>query len=144
MVGSSLPGRDLLKTPPFAPEIKATSKFNVVSFMAQASKNANGDIPVCIYRPNGFGADRIDDWFVILYQGDFLGLVEEYGLGHSSKPHGGGIAEEPPACIGSGLSQRLGSDTDHVSHEAVQDLLSSLLHCLGVKPGNYEVQVSRR
>lgn len=144
MVNSSAPGSDLIGTGLFAVEIKGRNNFDPSRWYRQAKNNAKEKIPVVVMRPNGLGPASVDDWFVFLSQGDFLGLVEGCGLGHITGPYGGAFPSETQEDSRSGIGERLGSKSDHVSHAAVEDLLSSLLHCLGAQPGNYEVQVTRR
>lgn len=141
VVGSSLPGRDLLETGPFAPEIKATRDPNFVGFMRQAKRNANGDIPVCVWRPNGYGPEQIDDWLVILYQGDFLGLVKRAGLGSIQKPTRRTSTKQPTEGAPVGGGERLGR-LDNPGYEDVQGAVHTLLSLLGVDV--WEVQIRQR
>lgn len=66
-VAASLKGRDLLKTPGFAPEVKARADFNPTDWIKQAKKNAGVDVPFVIMRPNGYGEEKVGQWLTFLY-----------------------------------------------------------------------------
>jgi hypothetical protein len=143
VVASSAPGRDLLNTAPFAPEIKARSEFNPVAWARQAARNAGDDIPVVVMRPNGFGPEQVDKWLVFLYQADFLELVKRAGLGGAGIPAGRADTErsreDPEGCF----RFRLEFGANISSREVKQAVLSAVFRGLGFEPGHYEVEVFR-
>ena len=58
-------------------EVKATANVSLPAWLRQAKKNAApGDLPVAIYRPNGFGPERINDWAAVITLGDLIELLE--------------------------------------------------------------------
>jgi hypothetical protein len=77
---ASLPGVDIMNMLGLAPEVKAQPG-NVTGALKQAVKNANGDLPFVVWRPNGYGPERIKDWPVILMLHDFTNLLAEAGYG---------------------------------------------------------------
>lgn len=64
-IPASLPGRDIKGMPGLAPEVKARRDFNPLKWGRQARKNATGDVPFVILRPDGYGKEQIGDWLVI-------------------------------------------------------------------------------
>lgn len=80
-VAASLPGADVLHTPGVAFECKAVGVAAIPAWLRQATKNAKpGDVPVVVWRPNGFGPESIDDWAAILPLGHFIALLEAKGI----------------------------------------------------------------
>ena len=76
-VPASRDGKDVLNTPGLAIEVKATANVSLPAWLRQAKKNAApGDLPVAIYRPNGFGPERINDWAAVITLGDLIELLE--------------------------------------------------------------------
>lgn len=78
---ASLPGTDVMGMLGLAPEVKATTDFDMGGAMKQASKNAGSDLPFVVRRINGWGQERIADWPVILRLEDFTALLKEAGYG---------------------------------------------------------------
>lgn len=78
-VAASLPGADLLNTPGFSFELKATEKFSPTAALKQAREAANveTEYPVAIYRPRGYGPEKIGKWVVMMDFDMFRGLVKE-------------------------------------------------------------------
>lgn len=63
---ASLPGMDLYGMPGWAPEVKATASESYTGMLKQARANAkNGEYPFVIYRPQGYGPERIGEWLVV-------------------------------------------------------------------------------
>ena len=61
--GAGERGTDLLHTPGWAFEVKATSRDPLLPALRQADANAAyGEVPVVLWRPNGLGAERAGDW----------------------------------------------------------------------------------
>lgn len=80
-VAASLPGRDLVGMPGLAPEIKARREFNAVAWLRQARKNAGDDLPFVLWRPDGYGVERVKEWAVLMYAEDHRKLLLEAGYG---------------------------------------------------------------
>jgi hypothetical protein len=143
VVPKSTRGRDLLKTPPFAPEIKARSDFNLLAWLRQAEGNSGNDIPIVVLRPRGYGPETIGKWPVILYHRDFLELVKNAGLGGVESPSRGACAEKgrDPYQV----SVRFGMEPrGHISGSEIGEaLMQALFRYLGIEPGNYEMAISR-
>lgn len=78
---ASLPGVDIQKMLGLAPEVKATAAVDPTGWLRQAVANAKGDLPFVVYRPKGFGPERIDGWPVIIRLDDFTDLLSEAGYG---------------------------------------------------------------
>lgn len=75
---ASLPGTDVFGMPGWAPEVKATRVFRMHEALDQASSNADKlDTPFVVYRPPGFGPERIKDWPVVLKLSDFTRLMRD-------------------------------------------------------------------
>lgn len=80
---ASLPGTDIYGMPGWAPEVKATRGLEDGKAIRQAVKNApDGDIPFVVFRPAGYGEERIDEWRVVLTLNDFtwmMSAIEQWG-----------------------------------------------------------------
>lgn len=84
-VGASLPGKDILWTPELAIEMKATSQANLTGALAQAIKNAGADeLPVVVYRPNGYGEARLPGWLFVTSVHHGFQLLADAGYGDFS------------------------------------------------------------
>ena len=60
---ASLPGKDIYDCGLLAPEVKATAKGDLTGALRQARANAvDLDVPFVVYRPSGYGPERIDLW----------------------------------------------------------------------------------
>lgn len=86
-VPSALPGKDILNTPGLAVEVKARRNLDLPAWCRQSAKNAaDGELPVVVSRPDGFGPASIGQWPVIITMESFLWLLECAGYGTSSTP----------------------------------------------------------
>ena len=64
-VPAFLSGKDIIGTPGLSIEVKATSDVPILGGVRQAVQNADlGDLPLVVWRPNGYGPNRIDEWIV--------------------------------------------------------------------------------
>jgi hypothetical protein len=79
--GAGRTGRDLLNMVGLAPEIKARAGFEPLSWIKQAVRNADGDLPFVLFRCNGQGPGSIADWPVLVRLEDFTRLVRAAGYG---------------------------------------------------------------
>src|SRR4051812_5783856 len=62
---ASLPGVDIYDMPGLAPEVKATAGQDFTGALRQAKANAKDDeLPFVIYRPRGYGPEKIGMWVV--------------------------------------------------------------------------------
>jgi len=83
-VYGSMPGRDILGTPGIAFELKATeAETRLHAALSQASKHAavTGDIPVVVWRPNGYGEQDVERWVFAMRVQDGLRLLHAAGYG---------------------------------------------------------------
>lgn len=75
-IAASLTGRDILETPGWAFEVKATKDFNPTAFMKQAMANSGSDWAFSIYRPKGYGEAKVDEWVALTTLGEMRKLIE--------------------------------------------------------------------
>ncbi len=78
---ASIPGRDLRDMLGLAPEVKASADLDPTGLLRQAVANAGTDLPFGVYRPRGFGPERIGQWVVFIRLEDFTTLLHEAGYG---------------------------------------------------------------
>lgn len=76
---ASLPGVDVFGVPGLAPEVKATEGQDFTGALKQAVKNAGSDLPFVVYRPRGYGKERMDDWVVAFRLEDAIALLKKAG-----------------------------------------------------------------
>lgn len=81
VVGSAAPGRDIKRMLGLAPEVKARRDLDLLAWLRQAKRNAAGDIPWVLWRPDGLGEARIAEWPVIMRNDDHVELLLEAGYG---------------------------------------------------------------
>lgn len=73
-------GKDVRGMPGLSCEVKATSDEKLLAAIRQAIKNGEpGDLPYVVWRPNGYGEERMDQWVVALPLWYFMGLLQEAG-----------------------------------------------------------------
>ena len=77
---ASLPGVDVYDMLGLACEVKAKPG-DVTGALKQAVTNAKGDLPFVVWRPNGYGPDRMAGWPVIIRLDDFTQLLRDAGYG---------------------------------------------------------------
>lgn len=73
---ASLPGTDIYGMPGLAPEVKATAAQDFTGALRQAKANAKGDLPFVIYRPKGYGPEKISQWLVVFSLEDATNLLQ--------------------------------------------------------------------
>jgi hypothetical protein len=79
-VPASLPGQDVLNTPGISVEVKARRDLNLPAWLKQAGGRVqDGDLPVVISRPDGYGPERIGIWPVVLTFDSFIRLLVQAG-----------------------------------------------------------------
>lgn len=97
---ASLPGSDVYGMPGLAPEVKATAGQDLTGALRQAKRNASAtcvfhgknvpvpldeditctcDLAFVIYRPNGYGPEKIGQWLVAFSLEDATQLLKEAG-----------------------------------------------------------------
>jgi hypothetical protein len=87
-------GRDLKHMGRLAFEIKATAACPLPSALAQAARHAadgpagwripcspDGDLPVALWRPAGYGPERVGEWVLALRFGDGAAVLRAAGYG---------------------------------------------------------------
>ena len=73
---ASLGGVDIMGMLGWAPEVKATAKGDLTGALRQAAKNAQDhETPFVIYRPHGYGPERIGEWLVAIRLSDFTEMM---------------------------------------------------------------------
>lgn len=85
-VWGSQAGRDVISMPGLAPEIKATSDVPLLDALKQAARNAGDDLPLVVWRPNGYGAERVEEWVMAFTVKDGTRLLLAAGYGTEPKP----------------------------------------------------------
>jgi hypothetical protein len=77
-VAASLSGKDITGRPGWSDEVKATKGNVLPAALRQATKNAEpGETPVVIWRPQGYGPERIDEWVVAFRFKDAVELMRK-------------------------------------------------------------------
>lgn len=75
---ASLPGKDVKGMPGWAPEVKATRDGSLTGAMKQALKNASpGEVPFVVWRPDGYGEERMREWLCVFTLGDATAMMRE-------------------------------------------------------------------
>lgn len=73
---ASLKGDDVLNVGKLALELKATAHVPILAALRQVHARASDDqIPVGIWRPNGMGEARVEDWVVFTRVSTFFGPI---------------------------------------------------------------------
>lgn len=80
-VPASLPGKDVLHTPGWAIEVKARRGLDLPGWLKQAHREALGETPVLVIRPDGFGPERIDQWAAVVTLEQLRELMRERSEG---------------------------------------------------------------
>jgi hypothetical protein len=62
-------------------EVKATRDNPLPAALRQAEKVASGDLPVVIWRPDGYGPERIGQWIAAMRFSDLVELLRSAGYG---------------------------------------------------------------
>jgi hypothetical protein len=77
---ASLPGKDILNTPGLSIEVKATGEFDMLAALRQAAANAEPeDLPIAVYRPRGYGQEKLGQWPMFMRLEDGLDLLRRAG-----------------------------------------------------------------
>jgi len=78
--GAGESGIDVENMPGLSPEVKATPG-DVTGALNQAVRNAGKGVPFVVWRPNGYGPERINRWLMILTLEDGTDLLRQAGYG---------------------------------------------------------------
>lgn len=78
--GAGESGIDVVNMPGLSPEVKATPG-DVTGALLQARRNAGEGLPFVVWRPNGYGPERIAEWPVIFTLADATALMRAAGYG---------------------------------------------------------------
>lgn len=78
---ASEPGKDIMRMLGLAPEVKATAEENFTGALKQAHVNANGELAFVVYRPKGYGPEKIGLWLVAMRLEDHTQLLKDAGYG---------------------------------------------------------------
>lgn len=71
---ASLPGTDIYNMGLWSPEVKAVPG-DLTGALHQAHKNRGNGFPFVLWRPNGYGPERIEQWPVITRLDDFTRMM---------------------------------------------------------------------
>ena len=75
-VAAFLDGKDILNTPGLSIEVKATASTPILGAVRQAVNNADpNDVPLVVWRPNGYGPTTIDQWIIATQLQHLKGLL---------------------------------------------------------------------
>jgi hypothetical protein len=83
--GAGRCGVDIENMAGLSPEVKATPGDNSGA-LSQAHRNRGEGLPFVVWRPNGYGPERIEDWPVLVRLDDFTELLRQAGYGGSVMP----------------------------------------------------------
>ena len=78
--GSGESGIDIMNMPDLSPEVKAQPG-DTTGALRQAVKNRGDGLPFVVWRPNGYGPERIEEWPVIFTLADATELLRQAGYG---------------------------------------------------------------
>lgn len=74
---ASLPGEDIIGLGHISVEVKASSRFNLLGALKQSRANAQGGLPLVVYRPDGYGPEKISGWVVAMTLEDATRLLAD-------------------------------------------------------------------
>ena len=78
--GAGESGVDVENMAGLSPEVKAVPG-DVTGALRQAVRNKGGGIPFVVWRPNGYGPERVKEWPVIFTLADATVLLRAAGYG---------------------------------------------------------------
>lgn len=79
--GAGRSGVDIENMPALSPEVKATPGDNTGA-LKQAHTNRGQGLPFVVWRPNGYGPERIGEWPCLLRLDDLTALLRAAGYGN--------------------------------------------------------------
>jgi hypothetical protein len=74
--GAFLPGVDIENTPGWRVEVKGTRDGTTLAAMKQAEHHAGEGVPIVIWRPDGYGPEKVGQWLVVMRLQDFRGIAK--------------------------------------------------------------------
>jgi hypothetical protein len=83
--GAGEGGVDIENLDGLSVEVKAVPGDNTGALL-QAVRNAGEGLPLVVWRPNGWGPERIGDWPTFLRFSDLVTLLRAAGYGNDVKP----------------------------------------------------------
>lgn len=83
--GAGTPGRDITGLPGLACEVKARTGFDPMANLRQATRYSQGDVPLVVMRPNGYGPTTVDEWPAFIPFGVLRKLLRQAGYGDPLK-----------------------------------------------------------
>jgi hypothetical protein len=69
-------GVDIKHTPGFRVEVKGTRDGTLTGAMKQAEAHPGAGTPIVIWRPDGYGKERVGQWLVVMRLSDFRDMVD--------------------------------------------------------------------
>jgi len=72
-----LPGVDIENTPGWRVEVKGTRDGTLTSAIKQCESHPGEGTPIVIWRPDGYGKERVGEWLVVMRLRDFRELAAE-------------------------------------------------------------------
>jgi hypothetical protein len=78
--GAGRQGVDVTGLPGLSAEVKATAG-DVTGALLQAHRNRAQGVPFVVWRPNGYGEERMAQWPVVMRLDDFTELLHAAGYG---------------------------------------------------------------
>lgn len=82
-------GQDIDNMPGLSGEVKATDSMPLLAALRQAKRNAGGALPFVLWRPNGYGPERIGEWVMAFTVADGTRLLRDAGFGDPADSGGG-------------------------------------------------------
>lgn len=89
--GAGRQGTDILGTPDIAIEVKARRDLNPTNWIKQAETNADGRLPLVVFRSHGQGDDA-SKYLALLRLSDLVELLHAAGYGDPNPDTPGGVA----------------------------------------------------
>lgn len=79
---ASLSGVDIEDTPGWRVEVKGTRDCTLTAAMTQAEKHPGEGTPIVVWRPDGYGPEKIGQWLVVMRLHNFRDIVDKHnGIG---------------------------------------------------------------
>jgi hypothetical protein len=83
-----LPGVDIENTPGWRVEVKGTRDGTLTSAIKQCESHGGKGTPIVIWRPDGYGKERVGEWLVVMRLHEFRNIA------YSTRPR-----EDDPPCL---------------------------------------------
>lgn len=76
---ASLPGEDILGMGDVSVEVKGSRDMPLLKALRQSQANAKGKLPLVVWRPDGFGPEKIGQWVCAMTLADMTTLLQKAG-----------------------------------------------------------------